>query len=259
MKVRLQEERLFGGTDSDAVRVGNTVRRRPPENAQFVADLLRFFAHFRWPGAPRFIGVDDDGRQILDYVEGYVAWERTQPPAVHSRASLARTAVLLRQLHDLTAGSWLAAGGEVVCHRDLAPANTVYRDGGAGLRPVVFLDWDNAGPGSRLEDLAQLCWRFADLGPHRSIGGAAQLVRTVAAAYRLDKPERLVDALLDYQDQVDEALNNDDEDSEPAEPAHTVAAEVRAARDWLAEHRDALASRLDQAEQPEQPEQPPET
>jgi aminoglycoside phosphotransferase (APT) family kinase protein len=69
-------------------------------------------------------------------------------------------AELVRQFHDLTAGTLLADGQEVVCHNDLSPKNTVYRDLGRGLRPVAFLDWDLAAPGRRLHDVAHLCWQY---------------------------------------------------------------------------------------------------
>lgn len=35
---------------------------------------------------------------------------------------------------------------EVVCHNDLSPKNTVYRDTGGQLLPAAFIDWDIAGP-----------------------------------------------------------------------------------------------------------------
>jgi aminoglycoside phosphotransferase (APT) family kinase protein len=74
-------------------------------------------------------------------------------------------AELVRQSHDLTVGTPLAGGQEVVCHNDLSPKNTVYQDLGDGLRPVAFLDWDLAAPGRRVHDVAHLCWQFLGLGP----------------------------------------------------------------------------------------------
>jgi Ser/Thr protein kinase RdoA (MazF antagonist) len=61
---------------------------------------------------------------------------------------------LVRQFHDLTAGTALAGHHEAVCHNDLSPKNTVYRDLEAGWRPVAFIDWDLAAPGARLHDVA---------------------------------------------------------------------------------------------------------
>ncbi len=67
---------------------------------------------------------------------------------------------MVREFHDLTAGTPLARGAEVVCHNDLSPKNTVYRgDDGAVLMPAAFLDWDLAAPGERIHDVAHVCWQ----------------------------------------------------------------------------------------------------
>ena len=111
-------------------------------------------------------------------------------------ASLARVAELVREFHDLTAGTPLVAGCEVVCHNDLAPQNTVYRDAGAGLRPVAFIDWDIAAPGARIHDLAHVCWQYVGLGPGIADATAAgQRMRLICDAYGLGDTGRLVDAV----------------------------------------------------------------
>ena len=60
---------------------------------------------------------------------------------------LAEVARLVRQFHDLTAGTPLAGDQEVVCHNDLSPKNTVYRDDREGMRPgnglSVLLRWSS--------------------------------------------------------------------------------------------------------------------
>ncbi|WP_158515509.1 phosphotransferase family protein, partial [Kitasatospora sp. MBT63] len=52
-----------------------------------------------------------------------------------------------------------AGAATVVCHNDIAPRNTVFVAG----RPVAFVDWDAAGPGTPEWDLAQAAWQFAPL------------------------------------------------------------------------------------------------
>ncbi|HEV3399193.1 MAG TPA: phosphotransferase, partial [Actinomycetes bacterium] len=141
------EQQLPGGFINAVVRVGDTVRRPPPANAAFVHDLLAHRERHGWPGAPRYLGTDAQGREVLSHVDGHVAWEADQPPEVGSDESLAAAARLVRELHDLSAGTPLAGSAEVVCHNDLSPRNTVYRDTGQGLRPVAFIDWDIAAPG----------------------------------------------------------------------------------------------------------------
>jgi hypothetical protein len=185
------------------VRIGDTVRRPMPERSEYVHDLLRMLAHYAWPGAPRYLGTDEEGREILSYLDGHVASAPAQPPEIWAEASLVRVSKLVRQFHDLTAGTQLAGADEVACHNTLAPRTTVYRDTGFGLRPYAFLDWDHAAPGRRIHDVAHLCWQFLELGPGRSSpDGPARLVGLIADSYDLLARDRreLVEAILWWQD-----------------------------------------------------------
>jgi hypothetical protein len=146
----VSEERLPGGFVTPVVRVGGTVRRPPPPNREFVHALLDWFERRGWGGAPRLMGTDELGREVLSFIDGHAAWEPAQPSSVASDASLARVGVLVREFHGLTAGTPLAAGGEVVCHNDLSPKNTVYRSDRTGLTPMAFIDWDIAAPGRQI-------------------------------------------------------------------------------------------------------------
>ena len=185
---------------------------------------------------------------MLSFLEGHVAWHPVQPPGVTAPASLARVAELVREFHDLTAGTALAAGGEVVCHNDLSPRNTVYRDAGAGLRPVAFLDWDLAAPGARVHDIAHVCWHYLDLGPGvADPAGAGRRMRLICDAYGLGARDGLVDAILWWQDRcwrgivVQAAAGNlamirlRDNGAPGA---------IRAASGWVTRHRAELAAPL---------------
>jgi len=77
-----------------------------------------------------------------------------------SDATLAVAARLIRGFHDATAESPLAEGLEVVCHNDLSPCNTVFRDG----VPVALIDFDNAAPGARLDDLGYALFLWLNVG-----------------------------------------------------------------------------------------------
>jgi len=67
----LAEIPLPGGQLTPAiVRVGNTVRRLPKGNVAFVHDLLVFLENQGFPFVPRFLGMDEQGREILRYLEG---------------------------------------------------------------------------------------------------------------------------------------------------------------------------------------------
>ena len=175
----MTEVPLAGGYVSGAVRVGDTVRRAASPRSAYVRELLDRFAAAEWPGAPRFLGYDEAGREIVEFIDGDVP-ATANDPSFHCDASLVRVAELVREFHDLTVGSPLLAGAdagqradgaasadgaEVVCHNDLSPKNTVYHRVGDHYEPVAFIDWDIAAPGRRLHDVAHMCWQYVGLGP----------------------------------------------------------------------------------------------
>jgi hypothetical protein len=193
-------ELLAGGFVSAPRRVGDTVMRQPGSSSEFVRRLLRFLEQAGFGGAPRFLGEDAEGREVLTFVAGYVPWQRGEAAQVRSASSLAAAGALLRQFHDLTAGTALAGDSEVVCHNDLSPRNTIYRDLGAGLVPVAFIDWDIAAPGARIHDVAHMCWQYPGLGPAAEPAAAARQVALICDAYRLADRTALVDTILWWQD-----------------------------------------------------------
>ncbi|MFC9664689.1 phosphotransferase family protein [Nocardia sp. NPDC127606] len=144
--VRDAEVPLGGGRITfGVVRIADTVRRPTTASSAFVADLLRHLQHHQFAGAPRYLGLDDVGRDTFSYLPGRV-------PAKFQRwtdIQVASVGALLRSLHDATRDSNLTAGRPVVCHHDPGPNNTVFRD----ARPVAFIDFDYAAPGDPLEDL----------------------------------------------------------------------------------------------------------
>jgi hypothetical protein len=155
---------------------------------------------------------------------------------------------LLRECHDLTAGTELAGDQEVVCHNDLSPRNTVYRRVTGGWRPVAFLDWDIAGPGKRVPDVAHLCWQFLPLDPRATdVAGTASRLRAVADAYGLADRSTLVPTVLWWQDRCWRGIEARADAGDPAmvRLRETGAAEsVRAAHAWVTAHRTTLEHAL---------------
>ena len=183
------------------VRVGDTVRRSPPPNAEFVHELLTLFERRGWAGAPRFLGSDEQGREVLSFIDGHVPWEDGQALEPMPEPCLVRVAELVREFHDLTAETALAGGNEVVCHNDLSPKNTVYRNLGGGSQPIAFIDWDLAAPGARIHDVAHVCWQYVNLGPGApDVASTARLLRLVCDAYGLANRSALVETILWWQD-----------------------------------------------------------
>jgi hypothetical protein len=63
---------LEGGSHSTVVRVGMTVRRGSHPWSSAVLDLLEHVYQAGFAGAPRPLGFDDQGREVLTYLEGEV-------------------------------------------------------------------------------------------------------------------------------------------------------------------------------------------
>lgn len=161
---------LAGGSlTPGVVRVGDTVRRPVGPWTPAVHALLRHLEGVGFDGAPRVLGVDEKGREILTYLpsDATPSW---------SDDALVATARLVRQLHEALA-DFVPPPGAVwrlppsvrhpltgrVGHNDLCPANTVFANG----RPYGFIDWDIAGPARDVHDLASAAYSFVSLRPDR--------------------------------------------------------------------------------------------
>jgi Ser/Thr protein kinase RdoA (MazF antagonist) len=189
---------LSGGNMSGGVvRAGDTVRRPAGPWTPAVHALLTHLHEAGFRGAPRPLGIDDRGREILTFVPGTVAW----PDHFHlldADGALRRAARLIREFHDAVTGfapppgaRWQvltpADGDEIIAHHDLAPWNLVI--GGQWS----FIDWDTAAPGTRLWDLAYAMHGFAPLSADPAVQreDAGRRLRLIADAYGLTERQRL--------------------------------------------------------------------
>lgn len=153
-----EEIALRGGQIASPVRVGDTVRRRPGRDLALQHALLAHLAARGFAGAPRFLGRDEQGRDILTWLPGRVPYDEGD----FTDSQLGAAARLLRAYHDATADfpPVLAAGAEIMCHNDWTPANAVF----SGDLPYALIDFDTAAPGARHWDLAYSAWTWLDLG-----------------------------------------------------------------------------------------------
>ncbi|QOV33638.1 phosphotransferase [Streptomyces ferrugineus] len=240
----MAEQVLGGGAVGKVVRVGTTVRRRPSERSEYVRELLALFESRGWEGAPRYIGTDEQGREVLGYLEGRAAVTARERAAAGTDAALVRVARLVRAVHDMTHGTPLAGDRDVVCHNDLAPKNTVYTVEGADWWPTAFVDWDLAAPGERIHDLAHVCWQYLDLGPGVTrVSETARRIALICDAYGPYGGEGIVDAILWWQDRCRRGIEGGAARGEPAMVGlrdRGAVDEVRDAYAWTAEHRREL-------------------
>lgn len=244
----MHQSPLPGGFVNAVVRVGDTVRRPASARTNFVGDLLRLLEAGGWSGAPRYLGVDETGREVLSHLDGHVAWESRQPAAVSSDESLVAVARLVREFHDLTAGTALTGGHEVVCHNDLSPKNTVYRPVNGSLRPAAFIDWDLAAPGARIHDIAHVCWQYLGLGPAvADVGETARRMRLIADSYESSDRQRLVHTVLWWQDRCWRGIETGADAGVVAMVRLReagVVREVQGAYQWVSDHRGELERSL---------------
>ncbi len=155
------EEVLAGGNvGGSVVRIGATVRKAwtnaTPQVHAFMGAVRRAGVD-----VPDVLGRDDRGRQVIEYIPGHLAID-SEPLSL---AGLARVGRLVRDIHNASAtfrptpdAHWDAAiaapGHDLICHNDLAPWNLLVGERWA------FIDWDGAGPSTRLWDLAYAAQAF---------------------------------------------------------------------------------------------------
>ncbi len=181
------EQILEGGNmNPSVVRVADSVRRAAGPWTGAVHALLRHLEKQGYP-APRPLGFDSEGREMLSFVPGRVAY----PDALASTESadgLRRAGALIADYHRAQASfhppagvPWRCEGRdptgseEVLAHNDLAPWNLIVRSA-----EWTFIDWDLVAPGRRLWDLSWALHSFVGLWPDSPIS-SSEVVSRIAA------------------------------------------------------------------------------
>jgi hypothetical protein len=194
---------LEGGTSNRGlvVRVGETVRRPQAAASEGAHALLRHLEQVGFDGAPRYLGEDEYGREVLSYVGGDAA---IAPPAAWALtdSALLSVAQLLRRYHDAVRSfdprpyDWPTTvpapyRRSFVSHNDPNLDNVVFRDG----RAAALIDFDLASPGSELWDVALAARLWVPLRdpadiPDERAGRTRERLRLLADAYGLPDPQR---------------------------------------------------------------------
>ena len=199
-----REVPLHGGIANagQVFRVGDTVRRPQRSWSPATHALLLHLEAVGFEGAPRFLGVDERGREVLTYVPGttvlapYPEWGLTDE-------ALVSVAELLRDYHHAVAGfatsphAWPPSPPDafvdgIASHNDPNLDNVVFRDG----RAVALIDFDLAGPGSRAWDVACAARLWAPLRSDVDIADARRgrgldRFRLFVDSYGMDEAERV--------------------------------------------------------------------
>jgi Phosphotransferase enzyme family len=219
-----------GALTQGVVRVGDTVRRPCSPASSRVRDVLLHLEQAGFEAAPRWLGVDDQNREILSWIEGDTFTDRRQmhpyigdPPdrVIFSDEQIGASMRLLRRYHD-------AFDNEVVCHGDYGPWNLVWRGG----LPVAIIDFDDVYPGDPADDVAYALRMFVSYGfaPFEP----ADLVRRTVAA--LDAYGRNFDVPAILEREYDFA-----EERCRRNGWERAMAKLPVERAWLAKNRDLWA------------------
>lgn len=167
----MKEEPFTGGNLSGAVRVGDTVRRKAGPWTSSVHALLRHLRASGFDAAPLPLGLDEQGRETLEYIDGYAhpGWPEPMPEWMWNERCLSGAARLLRRYHDAVAtfvppadARWrmvTPTAHTLISHNDWAPYNAVFR----ARRPTVMIDWDLAAPANREWDLVASAYHWVPL------------------------------------------------------------------------------------------------
>jgi Phosphotransferase enzyme family len=160
---RMEEQQLVGGVANAGrvVRVGDHVLRPSTPHTETIHAFLRALRDAGFEAASLPVGIDEDGRERLEFIEGEVPVP-PYPVWAQDDTVLASTAALLAHLHEASRAfdpsgyTWSTemadpAGGAIVCHNDVCLENVVFDDGVA----VGLLDFDFCAPGRPVYDLAQ--------------------------------------------------------------------------------------------------------
>jgi Ser/Thr protein kinase RdoA (MazF antagonist) len=253
---------LVGGVANAGlvVRVGDTVRRPQTAASRGVHALLVHLEERAFDGAPRYLGEDDAGREILSFVHGDAA-NHPVPAWALTDAALASVADLLGRFHDAAKDfrpdgyEWAQVVPErfrrgIVGHNDPNLDNVVFRDG----RAVAFIDFDLAGPSSRVWDVAVAARLWAPLrDPSDAVeareGDPLTRLRRFVDRTELDADDRalVVDAVLATHDWCYDVVDRGAARGQGGYAEYwTGAARIRAdrGRRWLHDNEQALREAL---------------
>jgi aminoglycoside phosphotransferase (APT) family kinase protein len=181
--------------------------------------LLAFLSGLGLRGVPRVVGFDDDGQELLTHLQG----RSIEVDDEVSTDDVLRDAVTwLREFHDvvrdfdpaprLWRGSAAApAPGEIICHNDTGAYNWIVDDG----RFVGMIDWDQAGPGHPIDDLAFLCWSGIPLFREVPVTDAGRRVNLAARSYGGLTASELLDAVADRMERASARIEAGIERADP--------------------------------------------
>ncbi|MEO1805925.1 MAG: aminoglycoside phosphotransferase family protein [Bacteroidota bacterium] len=234
----MKEDRtvLKGGMSArEVVKIGDRVHRTASSRAAFVHKVLGHLEDAGFAYAPRFLDIDEEGREILTFIVGEVPREipLTFPQKVEAMK-------ILRGLHDCLATSNLKGTYETICHHDFAPWNVIVNQG----RVVGVIDFDEAAPGNRIDDVAYFIWTFLDLGVSED-SDEVQIkhIGELMDAYRLENRAAWVPAIVLQQKKIQDfrqQIVSEGQDPDLVAFSKNALINIQKSIAWVHTHRERI-------------------
>lgn len=235
----LDGEPLEGGNVGGAVRIGATVRRPTGPWTPAVHGLLRHLETAGLDGVPRVLGFDEREREVLTYLPGRPIAVDVEEP---SDDVLREAVAWLRRFHATVAGfrpegtlPWrhgprALGADEIVCHNDPGTYNWIVVDG----RFAGVIDWDIAGPGTQLDDLAFLTWTGVPLSREAPAADTVRRLRLIAETYGGVDAGLLPRAAITRMTLATDRIAAGQDAADPGMLALRDLGEPQRTRDWIA-------------------------
>lgn len=155
--------------------VEDTIRREREPHSDTIAALLQHLQNRGYPYSPRYLGVDEQGRDVLSRIPGTpVLTLRGDDQLVEVGHAVAGFAQAVRDFRQSPQAAWRnpqgwPLQGDTIIHTDIAPWNMLEVDG----RLSGLVDFDSARPGRAIEDVAYAAWHMIPLHDEAMGDGAA--------------------------------------------------------------------------------------
>ncbi|MCL2707875.1 MAG: phosphotransferase [Defluviitaleaceae bacterium] len=188
---RVEVPLVGGRITRGVVRRGDHVLRPCNANSPFAHETLHWLERKGVGAAPKFIGLADDGREITSFLKGiaptdlgtYDGRDDWRP----SEGQLFAAGTIIKKLHEALSDYPGCPDGFTVCHNDLSPCNFMFENG----LPYAVFDWDAAGVGEPVADLAYAAWMWSSIGENeRTARQKGREIKTLLDAYGLSKAGR---------------------------------------------------------------------
>ncbi|MEO6471498.1 MAG: phosphotransferase [Aeromicrobium sp.] len=193
---------LPGGNVGGATQVGRTVRRPTGPWTPAVHELLDYLREQGLRGIPDVLGIDEQGRESLSYLEGRGVQVDNE---IVLDNVLEEAVVWLRDFHDLVdgfrpdgsrvwrSGEAVLDDGQIICHNDPGAYNWIIQSG----HFVAMIDWDVAGPGKPIDDLAFLAWTALPLYRETPVDDLVRRLDILVDAYGEWGPMTILNAVVE--------------------------------------------------------------